>query len=83
MLLHYLVKYLCSKNRNAQEVIEENSHLRLSHSKNCFKIFVWVNIHSFNHQQNGVHTSHIKKIQLPTVHNCCNKEKDVATKCRT
>ena len=31
------------KNRHAQEVIEANWHvgLRLSHSKNCFKIFFW------------------------------------------
>jgi len=29
--LHYLVKYLCSKNRSAQEVIEANFHVRLSH----------------------------------------------------
>ena len=27
--LHYLVKYLCSKNRNAQEVIEANCNVRL------------------------------------------------------
>ena len=26
-------EYLCSKNRNAQEVIEANCHLRLNHSK--------------------------------------------------
>jgi len=37
----YLVKYLCSKNRNAQEVIEANCRVRLGHSKNWFKIFVW------------------------------------------
>jgi len=29
------------KNRHAQEVIEANWHVRLSHSKNSFKIFVW------------------------------------------
>ena len=29
------------KNRNTQEVIEANCHIRLSHSTNCFKIFVW------------------------------------------
>ena len=29
------------KNRNAQEVIEANCHVRLAHSKNCCKIFVW------------------------------------------
>ena len=29
------------KNRSVQEVIEANCHVRLSLSKNCFKIFVW------------------------------------------
>jgi len=29
------------KNRHAQELIEANCHVRLSHSKNCFKILVW------------------------------------------
>jgi len=41
VLLHYLVKYLCSKNRYPQEIIEENGHIRLSHSKHFSKIFVW------------------------------------------
>jgi len=41
MSLHYLVKYLSSKNCHGQEVIEANYHFRLSHLKNCFKIFVW------------------------------------------
>ena len=36
MSLHYLVKYLCSKNCNAQELIEANGDVRLSHSKNFF-----------------------------------------------
>ena len=36
-----LVKYRCSKNRHAQRAIEANCHLRLSHSKNSCKIFVW------------------------------------------
>jgi len=42
-LRHYLVKYLCSKYRHAQQVglIEENCHVRLSHSKNSSDIFVW------------------------------------------
>ena len=30
MSLHYLVKYLCSKNRHAQEVIEANCHVQTS-----------------------------------------------------
>jgi len=30
----------CSKNRHPQEVIEANDRVRLSHSKNSFKIFV-------------------------------------------
>jgi len=34
--LHYLVKYLCSKNRNAQEVIEANCHVRLRPLKKLF-----------------------------------------------
>ena len=33
----YLVKYLCSKNRNAQEVIEVNCRVTLSHSKTVLK----------------------------------------------
>ena len=51
MSLHCLVKYLCSNNHNAQEVIEANCHVRLSHWKNCFKTFVWYNIHYLIHQQ--------------------------------
>jgi len=35
------VKYLCSKNCHAEEVIEADSRVRLSHSTNCFKMFVW------------------------------------------
>jgi len=31
------VKYLCSKNRHAQEVIEANCHVGLSHSKTLLK----------------------------------------------
>ena len=34
--LHYLVKYLCSKNRNAQGVIEANCHVRLRPLKKSF-----------------------------------------------
>jgi len=37
MLLHYIVKYLCSKNRHSQELIEANCHVRLSHSKTLLK----------------------------------------------
>ena len=36
MSLHYVVKYMCSKNRHAQEVIEANCHLTHSHSKKLF-----------------------------------------------
>jgi len=36
--LHYLVKYLCSKNRNAQEVIEANCHVKLRPLKKLLKI---------------------------------------------
>jgi len=35
--VHYLLKYLCSKNRHPQEVIEANDHVRLSHSKTVLK----------------------------------------------
>ena len=38
MSLHYLVKYLCLKNRNTQEVIEANCHVRLNHLKNFYNI---------------------------------------------
>jgi len=48
MLLHYLVKYLYSKNRHPQEVIEENSHVRLGHSKNSFKNICLVKCLLFN-----------------------------------
>jgi len=33
MSVHYLVKNLCSENRHAQEVIEANCRVRLSHPK--------------------------------------------------
>ena len=35
--LHYLVKYLCSKNRNTQEVIEANCHVKLRPLKKLLK----------------------------------------------
>jgi len=35
--LHYLVQYLCSKNRHDQKVIEANCRVRLSHSKTVLK----------------------------------------------
>ena len=38
--LHYLVKYLCSKSRHAQQVIEANCHLRFNHSKKLLKYLV-------------------------------------------
>ena len=37
MSLHYLVKYLCSKNRRAQQVDEANCHVRLGRSKTFSK----------------------------------------------
>jgi len=37
MSLHFFVKYPCSKNRHAQEVIEANCHVRLSHLKTVLK----------------------------------------------
>ena len=41
MSLHYIVKYLCSKNDRDQEEIEANYHVRLSHSKiSCKKYFL-------------------------------------------
>ena len=48
MSLHYLVKYLCSKNRNAQEVIEANYRIRLSHSKKLFLKICLVEYSLFN-----------------------------------
>ena len=44
--LHYLVKYVCSKNRHAQEIIEANFHVRLSHSEKNLKYLSGKNIHS-------------------------------------
>ena len=38
--VHYLVKYLCSKNRRAQEVSAAKCLVDLATQKNCFKIFV-------------------------------------------
>ena len=76
MSLHYLVKYLCSVNHPAQKVIEANCHVRLSNSKNCFKIYAWENIHyliQFTYKM--MFTPAILKIPLSAVHNCCNKEK--------
>jgi len=71
------VKYLCSKNRHAQEVIESKWHERLSHSKAVLKY-----LSELIDQQEHVYIGHIK-ISLSTVHNCCNKEKNVAATCRT
>ena len=34
--LHYLVKYMCSKNHHVQEANEANCHVRFSQSENCF-----------------------------------------------
>ena len=46
MSLHYLVKYLCSKNRHAHEVIEANCHLRLSHSSRAyFSVYYYTNVY--------------------------------------
>jgi len=43
--LNYVATLPCEisvqKNRRPREVTEANSHVRLSHSKNSFKIFVW------------------------------------------
>jgi len=37
VLLHYLVKYICSKNRDASGVSEANFYARLSHSNTVLK----------------------------------------------
>jgi len=67
----------CSK------IIETNCHVRLSHSKNSFKIFVsQVQCLLSNSVTKDVYIGHIK-IPLSTVHSCCIKEKDVAAKWRT
>jgi len=47
MSLHYLVKYLCSKNCHAQKVIEANCHVRLRHSKSSFKYLSDKNIYYY------------------------------------
>jgi len=65
------------KNRHAQVVIEAKCRVRLSHSKNCFtnlsgKMFIIL----FTNKK--MFTPAISKIQLSTVHNCLNKEKDAA-----
>jgi len=43
--LKYVARLPCEifvfKNSHAQEAIEANRHVRHSHSKYCFKIFVW------------------------------------------
>jgi len=80
--VHYLVKYLCSKNRRAQEVSAAKCLVDLATQKNCFKIFVWWNKQYLFLWQKDVHISHIKNC-MTNVHNCCNKENDVAAKCYT
>jgi len=40
VLLHYLVKYLCSKNCHAQDLSEASCHAKLSHSKQLLKNFL-------------------------------------------
>jgi len=64
MSLHYLVKYLCSKNRYAQWVSAAKCRVSLSHSENCFKIFVWWNKEYLVPWQKNVHISLIKKCKL-------------------
>ena len=79
ILLHFkcVDTLLCSKNRNAREVIKTNCHV-----KTVWKYCLVKNIHYLIHWQKYVYTSHTKS-HYPTVHNCCNKEKYVAAKCRT
>ena len=71
------------KNRNAQEVIEANCHVSLSHSKHCFEIIVWCKIFIIYFANKKMITRPYKKIPLSTVHNCCKEEKDIAAKCHT
>ena len=73
MSLHYLVKYLCSKNRYAHEVIKANCHVRLSHSKTHFYDIFLVRYLIFNSvTKRSSHRLH-KKIPLLIVQNCCCK----------
>ena len=44
MSLHYLVKYLFSKNCYGQEVTEANCHARLRHSKKTLLKYLYVKI---------------------------------------
>jgi len=59
MSLHYFVKYLCAKNRHAQEVIDSNCCVRLSHTKTVLK-YLSGKISIIIHLQKHVHTNHIK-----------------------
>jgi len=77
--LHYLVKYSCSKNRHAQRISAAKCRVKLSHSKTVKNI--WWN-KQYLVPWKKAFTSAILKIAWPTVHNFCNKEKDVAAKCR-
>ena len=61
MSLHYLVKYVCSKNRHAQEVIEANCHVSLSHSKTVLKYFCGKQT-LFNSLTKNVYINHTEKI---------------------
>jgi len=88
MSQHCRVKYLRSKNRRVQEVglIEANCHVRLSNSKTILKYLSGkIFIIKFTNKK----TSTLAIIKNPIidcrptqVHNCCNKEKDAAVKCR-
>ena len=62
MSLHYLVKYLCSRNRNAQEVIEANGLVRLSNSKKTLRKICLVKCLMFNSVTKDVHVGHIKNL---------------------
>ena len=73
MSLHYLVKYLCSKNRNSQEVIEANCHVRL-----VTQITVLIYLLFSSPTKRCSHQPYKNPIIDCTVHNCCNKETDVA-----
>jgi len=81
MSLHYLVKNLCS-NRHAQGVSGVKCRVRLSHSKNGCKIFVWWNKQYLVTQQKDVHISHIKN-HMTHCTQLLQQRKNVAAKCCT
>jgi len=79
MSLHYLVKYLCSK-KSPRPRSAAKCHVRQPLKRTVSK-YMSGEISSIQFPARKAFTSVMLKIAWPTVHNCCNKEKDDAAKC--